>query len=51
MEEVQKAKTLEDFDITENPLTPKSYNGLNAVTNLRIKLTPRELEEWEDLDV
>lgn len=51
VEEVQKAKTLEEFDITENPLSPKSHDGLSAVTNLRIKLTPRELEEWEDLNV
>ncbi|XP_050725295.1 leucine-rich repeat-containing protein 40-like isoform X2 [Eriocheir sinensis] len=51
VEEVQRAKTLEDFDISENPLTAKSHEGLSAVTKLRVKLSPRELEEWEDLNV
>nr|XP_045584329.1 leucine-rich repeat protein soc-2 homolog isoform X2 [Procambarus clarkii] len=51
VEEVQRAKTLEDFDIRENPLTGKSHDGLSQVTNLRVTLTPREIEEWEDLTI
>ncbi|KAG7168568.1 leucine-rich repeat receptor-like protein kinase [Homarus americanus] len=51
VEEVQRAKTLEDFDICENPLTAKSHDGLRAVTNLRVTLTPREMEDWEDLTI
>ncbi|XP_053652595.1 leucine-rich repeat-containing protein 20 isoform X2 [Cherax quadricarinatus] len=51
VEEVQRAKTLEDFDIRENPLTAKSHDGLSKVTNLRVTLTPREIEEWEDLTI
>ena len=51
VDEVEKAKTLEEFDITENPLSPKSHSGLSAVTNVRIKITPREVEEWEDLSI
>lgn len=52
VEEVQKAKTLEELDVRENPLTIKSHDGLGKITNVRVTLTPRELEEWEeDLDV
>ncbi|XP_042892009.1 leucine-rich repeat protein SHOC-2-like isoform X1 [Penaeus japonicus] len=51
VEEVQKAKTLEELDVRENPLTIKSHDGLSKITGVRVTLTPRELEEWEDLDV
>ncbi|XP_063614712.1 leucine-rich repeat protein SHOC-2-like isoform X2 [Penaeus indicus] len=51
VEEVQKAKTLEELDVRENPLTRKSHDGLGKITSVRVTLTPRELEEWEDLDV
>ncbi|KAK7080690.1 Leucine rich repeat [Halocaridina rubra] len=51
VEEVQRAKTLEAFDIRENPLTVKSHDGLSKVTKLTVTLTPRELEDWEDLSI
>ncbi|XP_047468841.1 leucine-rich repeat protein SHOC-2-like isoform X1 [Penaeus chinensis] len=51
VEEVQKAKTLEELDVRENPLTRKSHDGLGQITSVRVTLTPRELEEWEDLDI
>ncbi|XP_066989950.1 leucine-rich repeat-containing protein 20-like isoform X2 [Macrobrachium rosenbergii] len=51
VEEVQRAKTLEEFDIRENPLTWKSYDGLSKVTKLTVSLSPKEVEEWEDLTI
>jgi len=50
-EEVKNAKTLEEFDARENPLTLQTYDALSKVKTVTVTLTPRELEEWEDLNV
>jgi len=50
-EEVKNAKTLEEFDARENPLTLQTYDALSKVKTVTVTLTPRELEEWEDLTV
>ena len=50
-EVVKKAKTLEEFDARENPLTLQTYDALSKVKTVTVTLTPRELEEWEDLTV
>lgn len=51
VEEVQRAKTLEEFDMRENPLTVRSHDGLSKVTKVRVSLTPRDIEDWEDLSI
>lgn len=48
---LERTKTLEEFDMRENPLTPKSHSALSQITKVRVHLTPREVEEWEDLNV
>jgi len=49
-EDVTKGKELEEFDIQENPLTNKSHEGLSKITTIRVSLTPRQVEEWDDLE-
>ncbi|XP_076040233.1 leucine-rich repeat-containing protein 40-like isoform X2 [Oratosquilla oratoria] len=51
IEKVKEDKVLEELDLEENPLSPKSHDELSALTKIRVKLTPREIEDWEDLTV
>lgn len=48
VERIVEAPSLEEMDLQENPLTLRSHNNLSDLTMLRIKLTPRQKEDWED---
>jgi len=42
---------LESVNLEENPLTRQSEQDLAKVTQIKVTLTKRELEEWEDLSI
>nr|CAI5833081.1 unnamed protein product [Callosobruchus analis] len=42
---------VETVDLTNNPLAPRIHDQLSKITNIRILLTPREKEDWEDLTI
>lgn len=43
--------SLETLNLEENPLNRDCQESLSSVTAVRILITPRELEEWEDLSI
>merc|ERR1719376_1555024 len=43
--------TLETIDLQDNPLTRECQEALEQFNTIRIKVTPREMEEWEDLSI
>jgi len=45
------SNTLEEIDLEENPLTRDCQDALSNFNTIRIKVTPREMEEWEDLSI
>jgi len=45
------ANTLETIDLQDNPLTRECQEALEQFNTIRIKVTPREMEEWEDLSI
>jgi len=42
---------LEHVNLEQNPLNKNVYEDLAKITSIRILLSPREQEEWEDLSV
>ena len=42
---------IEEVDLRANPLLPACHEMLSDTTHVRIKLTERTREEWEDLDI
>ena len=52
MEMLRHAPELEYVDLKENPLPTRIHDHLQDLkTRVRIELSPREREEWEDLSV
>jgi len=51
VERLEAAPSLETVDLTNNPLAPRSHDRLSAVTGVRISLSPRQIEDWEDLTI
>ena len=49
------ASNLETIDLEENPLSKKTYDELSQLsgsdTRVRILLSPRTQEDWEDLSI
>jgi len=45
------SNTLEVIDLQDNPLTRDCQDTLSNFNTIRIKITPREMEEWEDLSI
>jgi len=43
--------SLESLNLEENPLTRDCQNRLELITTINIQLTPKEVEEWEDLAI
>jgi len=41
----------EQLNLEENPLSPTTHNLLNNITNIRITMSVRQREEWEDLSI
>jgi len=42
---------LETLNLEGNPLSKASYEELSKVTTVRVLLSPREQEDWEDLSI
>jgi len=42
---------LEHINLEENPINKYVYEELTKITSIRVLLSPREQEEWEDLSV
>jgi len=51
VEAVVSCPTLEHLNLEENPLKRDVYDELSRVTSIRVILSPRELEDWEDLSI
>ncbi|CAH1109655.1 unnamed protein product [Psylliodes chrysocephalus] len=48
---LKEAPSLESIDVTNNPLAPRIHEQLSKLTHLRISLSPRQKEDWEDLTI
>ncbi|XP_076673841.1 leucine rich repeat containing protein 20 sclp isoform X2 [Andrena cerasifolii] len=51
VEILRRAPVLEFIDLQANPLTARMHDLLGTLTRIRIELTPRQVEEWEDLTI
>lgn len=51
VEILRHAPVLEFIDLQANPLTARMHDLLGTLTRIRIELTPRQVEEWEDLTI
>lgn len=51
IERLRHAPALEFIDLQANPLTARMHDLLNTLTRIKIELTPRQVEEWEDLTI
>ncbi|XP_066999596.1 leucine-rich repeat-containing protein 20 [Anabrus simplex] len=51
VERLQEAPSLREVDLQENPLTPRCHDALSAISTIRVRLSVREREDWEDLTV
>ena len=45
------SSTLENLNLEDNPLNRDCQEKLSSIDSIRITMTPRELEEWEDLSI
>ena len=45
------SSTLETLNLEENPLSRDCQDNLGTINSIRILITPREMEEWEDLSI
>jgi len=43
--------SLEAVNLEENPLTSEIHQRLNDIVNIRIRVSARQTEEWEDLSI
>ena len=48
---LNKESNLETLNLEENPLNRDCQESLANIDTIRITMTPRELEEWEDLSI
>lgn len=48
---VINSECLETLNLEENPLSRECQDNLSKITSIRISMTPREMEEWEDLSI
>jgi len=51
VERLRHAPVLEMVDLQANPLPPRLHDLLRTLTGIRIELSPRQIEDWEDLNV
>jgi len=47
----ESSGSLEYLNLEENPLTRETQEALSNFNTIRIVVTPREMEEWEDLSI
>ncbi|KAJ8969546.1 hypothetical protein NQ314_001698 [Rhamnusium bicolor] len=48
---LQEAPSLESVDLTNNPIAPRIHEQLSNINTIRISVSPREKEDWEDLTI
>ncbi|XP_065170144.1 leucine-rich repeat protein soc-2 homolog isoform X1 [Atheta coriaria] len=48
---IKAAPSLQVLDLSVNPLTPRCHDHLSSISAVRVTLTPREKEDWEDLTI
>ncbi|CAH0553283.1 unnamed protein product [Brassicogethes aeneus] len=48
---LKEASSLEAVDLTKNSISHKNYEELRELTNVKVLLTPRQKEDWEDLTI
>lgn len=51
VEAMTACRTLESVNLEENPLSREVSEAMANIDNIRITITPREVEEWEDLSL
>ncbi|XP_071626727.1 leucine-rich repeat-containing protein 20 isoform X1 [Temnothorax longispinosus] len=51
VERLRHAPALEFIDLQANPLPSRLHDLLRTLTRITIELTPRQIEDWEDLNV
>jgi len=51
VELISTCESLENLNLEENPLTRDCQDNLSSIPKKQILMTPRELEEWEDLSI
>ena len=51
VEAMISCRTLESVNLEENPLSREVSEAMANINNIRITITPREVEEWEDLSL
>jgi hypothetical protein len=51
VEAIVNCSNIEQLNLEENPLKVNTWDMLNQVTSLRVILSPREQQEWEDLSI
>ncbi|GLV41258.1 sclp [Carabus blaptoides fortunei] len=51
VERMEAAPSLESVNLTNNPLTRRCHDRLSTVTTVRITVSPRQLEDWEELTI
>ena len=50
-ESLESHESLEEIHLVGNPLNQSSHDKLSKILSLRIFLSPRNLEDWEDLSI
>lgn len=51
VEKLRQAPALEFVDLQSNPLPSRVHDLLSSLTGIRIELSPRQVEDWENLYV
>jgi len=51
IEAMASLPNLEQVNLEENPINKNVYDELAKITSVRVLLSPREQEEWEDLSI
>ncbi|XP_022919583.1 leucine-rich repeat-containing protein 20 isoform X1 [Onthophagus taurus] len=51
VEEIKEAPSLIALDLRNNPLTVRCHDQIAQITEIQVDLTPRQREDWEDLNI
>jgi len=51
IEVLTSCPTITTLNLEKNPLTRECHDALESLTSINVKLTPKEIEEWEDLTI
>jgi len=48
---VKNCPSLESLNLQENPLSKECHGSLEEIKSISIILTPKKVEDWEDLTI